>query len=186
MTARLGFLFIGAIAAIPLMVACAANANMRFSTNGNSEANASASTDDNSKSFSGAPTASSSAPATTTTAVTAAAPANAPTGCPLVCFNANATRARLGADDEARLTSSLAGETQTLRSCTRGGALPSLTLRFDSTSTLTEFGVDDERSSSDSGCVDGVRSHKPAVTFPGPATVRCSEHCGGNLPTRAR
>jgi hypothetical protein len=66
---------------------------------------------------------------------------------------------------------------QSIHACVHG-ASPTLTLRFDSQGMLTHFGMDaDADDGADAACLDTMRSHRPAVTFPGPATVRCGERC---------
>ena len=57
-------------------------------------------------------------------------------------------------------------------------------MRFDSGATLTEFGVDAERGN-EGACVDALRQQRPAVTYQGPATLRCAERCN-NPTTTAR
>jgi len=162
------------IAALALaVVACQASASASMS-GGKTEASASASGNENSSSFSENTTT--SAPPPANSGGTSAPPAPRP-GCQLVCTNAH-SRVRLAPADEQKLTSALASELDTLQKCTPQGQPPGLTLRFDSTGTLTHFGVDDERHSADGMCVDGVRSHKPTLSFPGPSTVRCGERCG--------
>jgi hypothetical protein len=82
------------------------------------------------------------------------------------------------AADEARLTASLAEVTNALHQCVPGPA-PSMTLRFDSTGVLTGFGVDHagEDEGGSSACVDSINGRMPAASYPGPATVRCTERC---------
>lgn len=156
-----------------LLSACAAEASMSASTKSGVNGSASASSNDD-------PPAAPAAPAPAPTP-TAAEPAPAPAvlpGCALVCVNAH-PRLRVNADTEAKITSAVSNEMSQLHNCTHGGPAPSLTLRFDSTGELTEFGVDDEHSrvNNAAGCVDAVRTHRPALSFPGPATLRCSERC---------
>ena len=106
-------------------------------------------------------------PVTTTSATTTTT--TLPAGCTLVCNLADA-KGRMAADAEQRFTAILAEDVQTARSC---APRSSFTLRFDSSGALTEYGVDAEESS----CIDTLRGHRPAITYPGPAIVRCAEHC---------
>jgi hypothetical protein len=134
--------------------------------------------------FSNAPSAAAPAsappPASAVPQPTAVAPAPpAKPECPLVCHVAN--RGRVPAADETRLSNALAGVTNALHACVRG-AMPTMTLRFDSQGSLTYFGVDEEGGedgvSGEATCVEAARRQKPAVTFAGPSTVRCVERCG--------
>jgi hypothetical protein len=160
-----------------LLSACAAEANMSASTKSGVNGSASASGNDDPPAAPAAAPAPAPAPAQDTTP---SAPAVLP-GCALVCVNAH-PRLRVNADTEAKITSAVSNEMSQLHNCTHGGPAPSLTLRFDSAGELTEFGVDDEHSrvNNSAGCVDAVRSRRPSLSFPGPATLRCSERCGRN------
>ena len=120
--------------------------------------------------------------ASATPAPTATSSDNTPVapmpGCSLVCNVANvAYRHRVQPADEARLTQGLADVTQALHQCV-AGRVPSLTLRFDSGARLTGFGVDaDHYSMGADACIDSVNQRMPAVSYPGPSTLRCYEHC---------
>lgn len=119
-----------------------------------------------------APPAVSSAPASkepVTTTAAATATTTLPAGCTLVCNLADA-RGRMATDAEARFTAALADDVQTARGCSSHA---SFTLRFDSTGTLTEYGIDAE----ENACINTLRGHRPALTYPGPAIARCAEHC---------
>lgn len=105
---------------------------------------------------------------------------NAPAACPLQCFIAQ--RGRVAPADEQKLAGDLNDALTSLRACGPGN---SLTLRFDSTGQITEFGVAAERGN-ESACIDSVRAKKPAVSYPGPSTLRCYEKCGGDTSTRTR
>jgi hypothetical protein len=94
-----------------------------------------------------------------------------------VCNDAHRNHVTKEATDN--IAKALESELASLDSCVPGGH-PSFTLRFDSTSTLTGFGIDDEHPGggiSGASCVDSVRAKQPAVTYPGPATLRCREQC---------
>jgi len=131
------------------------------------------------------PKADSSEGSTEGTKTLGGAPAEVSAGpapsCPLVCYVAN--KGRLPPAEEQRLGGELANELATLRGCGSANARPSLTLRFDSSAKLTQFGIDAERGN-EGACVNTMRDRLPAVTFQGPATLRCSEKCGGE-PTRS-
>lgn len=143
--------------------------NATFSASGQADPNASGTA----KTGTDAPEpASSSAPAP--------APA-APSTCPLVCMVAQKGRAAQA--DEQRLAGELSGVLGALRLC--GNGQNSLTMRFDSGATLTGFGVDAERGN-EGACVDAIRQQRPAVTYQGPATLRCAERCGGQTTTTTR
>jgi hypothetical protein len=123
-----------------------------------------------------APVAAGAAP---TTPAAPSTPAQPTPGCALVCHVA--TKGRAAPADEARLTSSLAEETRVIRECVRGPA-PSMTLRFDSTGTLTGFGVDQapEESGEAASCIEAINLRRPAVSYPGPSTLRCVERCAAH------
>ena len=105
-------------------------------------------------------------PVTTTAATTTT---TLPAGCTLVCNLADA-KGRMANDAEARFTAALADDVQTARGCSSHA---SFTLRFDSTGALTEYGIDAEENS----CINTLRGHRPALSYPGPAIARCAEHC---------
>jgi hypothetical protein len=157
---------------ILLVSACAAEASMSANTKSGVNGSASASGNDDPPQ---APAAAAPAPAPAPDPAPSAAPAILP-GCALVCVNAH-PRLRVNADTESKIASAVSSEMSQLHNCTHGGPAPSLTLRFDSAGELTEFGIDDEHSRNERGCVESVRSHRPALSFPGPATLRCSERC---------
>lgn len=102
-----------------------------------------------------------------------------PAACPLQCFVAQ--KGRVAPADEQKLASDLSDALTSLRACGPGN---SLTLRFDSTGQMSEFGVAVERGN-ESACIDSVRAKKPAVSYPGPSTLRCYEKCGGDTSTRS-
>lgn len=170
------FLVVGALAL--LLGACAANARVQAST---SESSGSASEDSPPSSFDGTSPASTAKVTTTTAAPAPTASNDAPVakprpGCSLHCSVGQ--KGRIAAADEARLTQGLADVTESLHECF-GGRIPSMTLRFDSTGTITGFGVAHETGgmTADS-CVDSINHRMPAVSYPGPVALRCSEHCG--------
>lgn len=109
-----------------------------------------------------------------------AAPATTalPAGCSLVCNLADA-KGRMASDMEQKFTAVLANDIETLRGCSQRS---SLTLRFDSTGALTEYGVDGE----ENACVSSVRGHHPELSYPGPAIVRCAERCAGGPSSHRR
>jgi hypothetical protein len=115
------------------------------------------------------------APATPAAAASSAEPAPPRPGCALACTVA--TKGRMAAADEARLTQGLADVTESLHQCI-GPRIPPMTLRFDSAGTITGFGVPHEPGgiTADS-CVDAINLRVPAVSYPGPAAVRCAERC---------
>ncbi len=174
---RAGFFVRGASVALLILGGCAAEGRMHL---GKSSSVSGSATAESSETPEVAPSASPDAPkAVTDTTPAPSASQAAPPGCALVCTNAH-PRARISPDAEARIGAAVAGELSQLRGCT-GGRAPSLTLRFDSAGELTEFGIDDERSrryvTGAAACVEALRSHRPAISYPGPATLRCSERC---------
>lgn len=160
-----------------LVGACAVNARAKVGT---SESSASSS-DESPSGFEGssgnAPVAAaapsgSAAPAPTTTS---SEPARVRPGCALQC--AVGQKGRVPAAEEARLTQQLADVTEALHQCV-GGRIPSMTLRFDSTGTITGFGVaHDPGGLTADSCIDSINTRMPAVSYPGPAALRCTEHC---------
>lgn len=117
-------------------------------------------------------------PAATSNTPSAPSPsAQAAPGCVFVCNVAQ--KGRVAPDDETRFTSGLVEVTEALRQCRLGGKPPSYTLRFDSSGALTGFGVDHvpEEEGGDAACIEAVNQRRPAITYPGPATVRCTERC---------
>ncbi|MBX3228016.1 MAG: hypothetical protein KIT84_27675 [Labilithrix sp.] len=161
-----------------VLVACAADGEMKVnaSTNGDTNTSASASASVEGEGGGGGaaePPERGEEPEK----VTATASSEQPATCPLVCYVAN--KGRVAPADEQRLAGELASELTLLRSCGSSNVRPSLTLRFESSGQLTGFGVDAERGN-EGACVNTVREHRPAVTYPGPATLRCSERCPGD------
>ncbi len=132
-------------------------------------------------------------PAPTSSSAEAPAPSAAPTastepvkprpGCGLVCVAPQ--KGRVAPEDEARLAQGLADVTQSLHECV-AGPIPSMTLRFDSTAALTGFGVAYDGGDTRNSCIDAINMRHPSVTYPGPATLRCSERCEGSSTPRAR
>jgi hypothetical protein len=119
-----------------------------------------------------APPAGSAAPAPTSTS---SEPARVRPGCSLQCAVGN--KGRVPAAEEARLTQQLADVTEALHQCV-GGRIPSMLLRFDSTGTITSFGVaHDPGGMTADSCIDSINLRMPAVSYPGPAALRCNEHC---------
>lgn len=117
-------------------------------------------------------------PATTSAITAAPATTSLPAGCSLVCNLADA-KGRMAPDMEQKFTTALANDIETLRGCSWRS---SLTLRFDSAGTLTEYGVDGE----ENACVTSVRGHHPELSYPGPAIVRCAERCANGSSPRRR
>jgi pyruvate/2-oxoglutarate dehydrogenase complex dihydrolipoamide acyltransferase (E2) component len=174
-----------ALVASVVLVACAADGEVKVkassdestaSASANANANASADTEPKSETKTTAAKPSEEAPAPT--APTSGEPA-APQACPLQCFVAQ--KGRVAPADEQRLAGELADALSSLRGCGPGN---SLTIRFDSTGQLTEFGVAADRGA-ENACVDSVRQKKPNVSYPGPSTLRCYEKCGGDTSTRS-
>ncbi len=165
--------------------ACAADGEVKVKASSDEDTKASATFSDSASASGNSPKAvtaerpsdDNSSPAPSQPAAPAAA------ACPLVCNVAQ--KGRVTPADEQRLTGELAEVMSSLRSCGQGTATPSLTMRFDSTATLTGFGVDAERGN-EGACVDSIRQRHPSVTFQGPATLRCFEHCAGDMTTRSR
>lgn len=167
-----------------VLAACAAEGEMKVNASSNSDtktsASGSASVEGEGGSSSAAePTAKAEAPPPQKVEATGDPGAS----CPLTCFIAN--KGRVTPAEEQRLQGELAGELTQLRGCGSATARPSLTLRFDSTAKLTEFGIDAERGN-EGACVNSLREHHPSVTYPGPATLRCSQRCPGDEPIKNR
>lgn len=174
-----------------LVVACAASGKAKIGTGGEARAEGDV---ESGGSEPPAPTATPAADAdasapVATVAATGTSPARSVgPACPIACVNAHtpqaAARGAVPVAEDERLAPALAETFQSLRGCISSGRTPSLTLRFDSSSTLTGFGVDDERSG-DAPCVEAIRQRWPNVSFAGPATLRCVERCGGPPPRAA-
>ena len=160
------------------LAACAANGEVGVRASSD-EASASASASAESEGKTEGTKSLGTGETTTAAAPAQGDPAAAPAACPLQCFVAQ--KGRVAPAEEQRLATDLAEPLSALRSCGSGN---SLTIRFDSAGQLTEFGVDAERGQ-EGACVQAVRQKQPAVSFPGPSTLRCSERCGGDT-TRAK
>jgi hypothetical protein len=176
-----------ALVASVVLVACAADGEVKVkassdesmaSASANANANAGASADTEPKSETKTTAAKPSEGETPAAAPASGEPA-APQACPLQCFVAQ--KGRVPPADEQRLAGELADALSSLRACGPGN---SLTIRFDSTGQLTEFGVAADRGA-ENACVDSVRQKKPNVSYPGPSTLRCYEKCGGDTPARS-
>jgi len=172
-----------------VLSACAADGEMKVNASSNSDTKTSASGSasmegegEGGSTSAAEPSAKSEAPPPEKVTATGSSEQPAAAACPLVCFAAN--RGRVAPVEEQRLGNELAGELTQLRGCGSANARPSLTLRFDSAAALTGFGVDAERGN-EGACVNAIREHRPAVSYPGPATLRCSEKCAGEAPTRS-
>jgi hypothetical protein len=162
-----------------LVGACTANARAKVGTSESTSPS-----EESPSGFEGssgaAPTAAAPPPsgsATPTPAPTASSsePARVRPGCSLQCAVGN--RGRVPAAEEARLTQQLADVTEALRQCV-GERIPSMLLRFDSTGTITSFGVaHDPGGMTADSCIESINQRMPAVSYPGPAALRCTEHC---------
>jgi hypothetical protein len=165
------------------LVACAANGEVKVKASSDDGVSGNASATSDEKPTSSKPSTDDTLPppssSGSSTPVTSDAPP-ASAACPLVCYIAQ--HGRVPPADEQKLASDLSQSLSALRACGPGN---SLTLRFDSTGQLSEFGVAADRGN-ESACTDGVRSSKPTVSYPGPSTLRCSERCGNQTTTGTR
>lgn len=95
--------------------------------------------------------------------------------CRVECVETNGRR--IPPADEARMASALAPIFAQMRACPAGSPPPPLVLRFDSGGALTSFGVD-AGGLGDGACIGSFREMTPALTYEGPAVVRCTARCG--------
>lgn len=94
--------------------------------------------------------------------------------CTIACRDASGRRMASAA--EARLVSALDPLVARMRSCPAGNPPPPLVLRFDSGGALTSFGVDAGGVGA-GGCIGAFRESGAALTYPGPAVIRCTSDC---------